>query len=975
MPIVGSNILAGASGQAGTTGADVGTYTGKSLIFNKGSSHKLSKTWSSTETDLDKFTISVWIKRTTLDSGSTQYWMFGAGSPGESNIRIQADKITVHLTGSNYDFTGTRVLRDTSAWYHLVFRYDSDESSAGDRFRCYINGELETWASSSTIPSGTDNQFLDSGVPMEIGNDASDTHDFDGYMAGLNVIDGASLAPTSFGETSDDTGAWVMKDYSGSHGNNGFYFDFSDADGGTVTDNSANSNTFTANNYSSDVDAFYVADTPVNNFCTLNELNEGHGVISNGGITWNGTDGTANFASFGVNKGQWYWECDNSGAAYAAYMGVTGEGYVEANTSSVNNGVFLSYVGANGAYKDYTGTSYTALTAFEAKGVYGFELDADAGRIYYYIDGVLKFIDNTLPSDNTVHFMPFVYATNSGVGGWGAHNYNFGCPMVSGTDQSDANGKGSFEETVLTHHNLISRSSGTAIGNMTAGGNLAASFDGSLRKAYSGCSQTTGNPDDGGFIGKDWGSGQSKTVTRVIVHPTHEYGFVGGASSTYTIDIRGADTAPTGSNYKTHGTQIGSSGGNITDSNAATPYDTLSFGHSVTTTTAYRFHWVVVEPTGGDDDAFISQCEFFESSTNKYLALCSANLPDIEIGQEEDDLAHDYFNTVIYTGNGSSGHSITGMGFSPDLLWIQPRSSGDNGVCFDAVRGSDKQLKLNGNDAEDTHDPARVTLEADGFDLDTTDANYNGNTNTYVSHGWLAGTAFSNDASATGIGTVDSDGQVNTDAGFSIVNYDGTGSVLSWKHGLSSAPDLVLVKNRDQGDSWNVQHSARGGTKVLYLNSTSAEADQDTRWNDTNPTSTVVTIGTIDEMNTSSENYIAYCWHSVDGYSKFGGYEGNNTDVDGTFVYTGFPVGMVIIKGVDTSSNWEIFDNKRSPTNEVNDNLRLDNSNGESTSGGELDFLSNGFKLKTNYGNVNDANTFIYMAFSSGTGFKYANAI
>ena len=105
MPIVGSNILAGASGQAGTTGADVGTYTGKSLIFNKGSSHKLSKTWSSTETDLDKFTISVWIKRTTLDSGSTQYWMFGAGSPGESNIRIQADKITVHLTGSNYDFT------------------------------------------------------------------------------------------------------------------------------------------------------------------------------------------------------------------------------------------------------------------------------------------------------------------------------------------------------------------------------------------------------------------------------------------------------------------------------------------------------------------------------------------------------------------------------------------------------------------------------------------------------------------------------------------------------------------------------------------------------------------------------------------------------------------------------------------------------------------------------------------------------
>jgi len=211
-----------------------------------------------------------------------------------------------------------------------------------------------------------------------------------------------------------------------------------------------------------------------------------------------------------------------------------------------------------------------------------------------------------------------------------------------------------------------------------------------------------------------------------------------------------------------------------------------------------------------------------------------------------------------------------------------------------------------------------------------------------------------------------------------VVSYTGTGSAGTVGHGLSQAPEMIIVKNRTQAQGADVYHVGMDASAPedyqMDLDGTGARYDGDAYWNDTAPTATVFSVKDANSTNDNTEPFIAYCFHSVDGYCKVGGYEGNNADPDGTFVYTGFPVGMVIIRNIDSAANWEIFDNKRSPINEVNDNLRLDNNNGESTSGGELDFLSNGFKLRTNYGNVNDANTFIYIAFSSGTGFKYGNA-
>ena len=246
----------------------------------------------------------------------------------------------------------------------------------------------------------------------------------------------------------------------------------------------------------------------------------------------------------------------------------------------------------------------------------------------------------------------------------------------------------------------------------------------------------------------------------------------------------------------------------------------------------------------------------------------------------DDGSAH--FHTQLYTGNGSSGLSITNDAnagdFQADLLWISPRSNGDNNVIFDSTRGDAKQLKANGTDAEDTHSPARVTIESDGFDLDTTDTNYNGSSRTYVAWQWKAngGSTTTNDASATSVGTIDSVYQANTTAGFSVVTYTGTGSAATVAHGLGVKPEWIVIKNRGKDEGWAVYHGANTSapeTDGLSLNSTNATNDDSDYWNDVAPTTTTFGVSG-DDRSGGSYNFVAYVFNSVQGYSKFGSYTG-----------------------------------------------------------------------------------------------------
>jgi hypothetical protein len=254
------------------------------------------------------------------------------------------------------------------------------------------------------------------------------------------------------------------------------------------------------------------------------------------------------------------------------------------------------------------------------------------------------------------------------------------------------------------------------------------------------------------------------------------------------------------------------------------------------------------------------------------------------------DKPDDYFNTLLYTGNGST-QSITGVGFQPDWVWIKNRTSAEASGMFDAVRGVTKMLSTQNADAETTTATSLTAFGSDGFSVGS-NLRVNQSSNNIVSWNWLAnGTGVSNTA-----GSISSTVSANTTSGFSIVKYTGNGtSGATIGHGLSVKPNMIILKSYENGQQWAVYHSSLGATQGLRLNSTIAAYTSSTRWNNTEPTSTLFTVGNDGEVNTSGEDQIAYCFAEVKGFSKFDSYIGNGS-TNGPFVYTGFKPAFVLTK-------------------------------------------------------------------------------
>jgi len=323
------------------------------------------------------------------------------------------------------------------------------------------------------------------------------------------------------------------------------------------------------------------------------------------------------------------------------------------------------------------------------------------------------------------------------------------------------------------------------------------------------------------------------------------------------------------------------------------------------------------------------------------------------------DKPTDYFNTKLYTGTGSS-QSITGVGFQPDWVWLKGRSVAYGHTLFDVIRGATKRIESHSTNAESTLSTGLTSFDSDGFTLGSSAA-VNQNTDTFASWNWLAGGT----ASSNTDGSITSSVSANTTAGFSIVSYTGNATVSTIGHGLGVAPKVVIVKNRSNIHDWRMYHTSLGATHDIYLSSTGAKVDTTTTWNDTEPTSSVFTVGTANGTNQNGDSLIAYCFAEKKGYSKFGSYTGNGS-TDGTFVYTGFKPALVIGKSTGRGEDWFMFDSTRSPTNVVDNYLAPNTSYAESSTLTTFDFLSNGFKLRTSgsYSNFS-GDTLIYMAFAS----------
>jgi len=378
--------------------------------------------------------------------------------------------------------------------------------------------------------------------------------------------------------------------------------------------------------------------------------------------------------------------------------------------------------------------------------------------------------------------------------------------------------------------------------------------------------------------------------------------------------------------------------------------------------------------------------DFFYSPPTGFLALCSANLPisaDIDPAGDNgaDENPTKQFNVVTWTGDGTTSRSIS-VGLQPDFIWFKSRSSAFSHRLYDTSRGINsnggKRLFSNSTGAEvdQTSGQDISAVGSDGFTTGASDDIYTNDTNDGGNHVAWCWRANGGVTSSNTDGSITSTVQANTKAGFSIITYTGNGSGgATFGHGLSAKPDFFIVKSRSGGTgrNWAVYHSSQGATKYVELDSNGPFFTSSLRWNNTEPTNSLISLGTTASVNANTENFVCYAWHSVEGYSKFGSFEGNS-NADGPFIYTGFRPRLVFCKAADASENWQVRDTARSPFN-ADSQVRLYwNSNaaeGAASTASPIDFLSNGFKVRGSNSEIN-TNTIVFGAWGD-VPFKYNN--
>jgi len=340
-----------------------------------------------------------------------------------------------------------------------------------------------------------------------------------------------------------------------------------------------------------------------------------------------------------------------------------------------------------------------------------------------------------------------------------------------------------------------------------------------------------------------------------------------------------------------------------------------------------------------------------------YLALCTNNVSSeltLPIGK-----GSTYFNTVLYSGNGSS-QSITGVGFSPDFLWLKERSSGSQHQLFQDADGGVPKFMQSSSTIAEVQDSAVVSsFDSDGFSVGSSGGS-NQSGQTYVGWNWYTGASYVSNTDGSTTSTI----SANTTSGFSIVTWTGTGSgSTSVGHGLGKVPAMIIVKDRVNTHSWNVYHQSIGNNSGVNLNNTNAQSGADSGWwNNTTPTSSVFTLGT---YANASSNFLAYVFAEIEGYSKFGSYTGNGS-TDGAYIHLGFKPKWLLQRRTNASGQgWTIQNSDNQSYNEINNYLFAQSSGSTFSGYAQIDFLSNGFKIRSADPQTNGSgDTYIYMAFA-----------
>jgi len=349
--------------------------------------------------------------------------------------------------------------------------------------------------------------------------------------------------------------------------------------------------------------------------------------------------------------------------------------------------------------------------------------------------------------------------------------------------------------------------------------------------------------------------------------------------------------------------------------------------------------------------------------TTDFKELSAANLDAPTIADSSK-----YFQPVLYTGNGSARNiDQTGNStFTPDDVWIKNRSQADDWKAFDRVQGVQSFWEPN-DDADIATDSNSLTsFDSDGFGLGSGAGGFNDNTENFVAYMWSAGGGASQ---ANENGSINTTNQiVSSTSQFSISKFTGTGANATVGHGLSGVDFLILKHTDATNTSTPVWHSslANSTTGYLLLDKTNAEATSSTAWNSTAPTSSVISLGSSSTFNASSQVYYLYCWNSVVGFSKFGKYYGTGSATIPPLASLGFKPSLVLIKKINSTGNFLVYDNYRSPVNVIDDQLLVTTNAAETTGSEEITFLGTGFAPAATDSDINTSgHTYIYAAWAT----------
>ena len=893
----------------------------RSLRFNDDDDTNLNRTPSSAG-NRRTFTYSSWIKRCTL-SGDQQLIIATPSSSATSHIRFDSDDtLNVFDYGTDYDFRlqTTQLFRDPSAWYHIVVAFDTTQSTSSDRVKIYVNGTQVTSLATSNYPSQDHDTDFNNTVGHYFGKNPYYTNRFDGYMAEINFIDGLQLTPSSFAETDSTTGQWVPIDTSSlTFGTNGYRLQFSDNSGTTATtlgkDTSGNSNNFTPNNFSVSAGTGNdsLEDTPTNNFCTLNPLDV-YG------------DGIAEEIKNGNLEAK-----NTSGGSYrttrSTFHFTTGKWYWEVKVLNAGSATLIGvagkdYVAGSGARRVYnsvngqkyigSGSSYGA--SFTTNDIIGVALDLDNGTITFYKNG----------SSQGVAFTDMLTAMVDG--GW--------TPVFNGYGNSEGAfnfGQRAFDYTQPTGYKKLNSANlpdPTILLPNQHFNTVLYSGDGNSTKSITGVGF---KPD---WL---WLKGRNTNYSNLLYDAVRGAGLEKGLNSNETR----AEGSVVGDN-STFGylNSFDSDGFSVTKGSDSTSY--TNGGSS----TYVAWNW-----NGGDTDGKTYTVTVVDDSGNKFR--------------------FDGFGTSAVTLDLAEGGTYIFNYPSAHPLKFSTTSDGTHGG------GSEYTTGVTHNSSTQV----TIVVAASAPTLYYYCSSHSGMGGQVNTNSTLGSSNFD----GTGQATV----KTNTSSGFSIVTYTGnaTGSSTSavWQtigHGLGVTPQVIIMKSRSYSDAdtnWATYHHkvTDANTDYLKLNATEARVQTDINYmGSTLPTSSVFSLGYNFTTNKGSEDYVAYCFSEVAGYSKFGSYVGNGNS-SGPFTFCGFRPAWVLVKGSSFAGNWNLFDNKRPAINVTNDRLFPNLSSSEtdgSPTNNQIDILSNGFKLRgSNVDTNSSGDTYIYLAFAESP-FKNARA-